>query len=83
LNDSNNASNSSIALEVQNYFLQNENEAIKIELRHLGIKFNYANFNQNNELLNSYTSLPSNSVFQALSKTIEHRISLNMVCGKH
>lgn len=39
LKDSNNASNSSIVSEVQNYFFQKENEAMKIELRHLGIKF--------------------------------------------
>jgi len=56
LKDSNNASNGSIVSEVQNYFLQKENVAMKIELRHLGIKFNYANLNQNDELLNSYTS---------------------------
>ncbi|CAI6370298.1 unnamed protein product [Macrosiphum euphorbiae] len=44
---------------------------MKIELRHLGIKFNYANLNQNDELLNSYTGLPSNSVFQALYNLVK------------
>lgn len=71
LNDNNNASNGSIVSEVQNYFLQKENEAMKIELKHLGIKFNYANLNQNDELLNSYTGLPSNSVFQALYNLVK------------
>ncbi|CAI6356648.1 unnamed protein product [Macrosiphum euphorbiae] len=81
LNDNNNASNGSIVSEVQNYFLQKENEAMKIELRHLGIKFNYANLNQNYELLNSYTGLPSNSVFQALYNLVKSlNIEYHLMC---
>lgn len=48
----------SIIQESKNYYLKKENEAMQSKLNYLTVSFNY----ENNELLQSYTSLPTNKI---------------------
>lgn len=56
----------SIIHEAENYFLKEENKAMKLKLNQLSLSFNYENLSQNNELLQSYIGLPTNDIFMAL-----------------
>jgi len=64
--------NSSIVVDAENYFLQKENEELKLKLNNLAIAFTYENLSQNDDLINSYTGLPSNAVFMALYNLVKN-----------
>lgn len=68
--------NSSIVVDAENYFLQKENEELKLKLNNLAIAFTYENLSQNDDLINSYTGLPSNAVFMALYNLVKN-VELN------
>lgn len=62
----NQKANSSIVGDAENYFLRKENKELKLKLHNLAIAFTYENLSQNDDLINSYTGLPSNAVFMKL-----------------
>lgn len=68
--------NSSIVVDAENYFLQKDNEELKLKLNNLSIAFTYENLSQNDDLINSYTGLPSNAVFMALYNLVKN-VELN------
>ncbi|KAF0748737.1 Uncharacterized protein FWK35_00025099 [Aphis craccivora] len=71
--DSVNSSNiASIIYESENYFLKEENKTMKLKLKQLSLSFNYENLSQNNELLQSYTGLPTNDIFMALYNLLKN-----------
>lgn len=45
---------------------------MKLKLQNLAIAFTYENLSQNDELINSYTGLPSNAVFMALYNLVKN-----------
>lgn len=45
---------------------------MKLKLKQLSLSFNYENLSQNNELLQSYTGLPTNDVFMALYNLLKN-----------
>lgn len=69
---SNTSNTASIIHESENYFLREENKAMQLKLNHLALSFNYENLSQNNELLHSYTGLPSNDIFMALYNLLKN-----------
>jgi hypothetical protein len=54
----------SIIQESENYYLKKENEAMQSMLNYLTVSFNYEHLSQNNELLQSYTTLPTNKILR-------------------
>jgi len=59
-------------LETENYFLKKQNEELKLKLNTLSLSFTFKNLVQNEDLLTSYTGIPSNEVFIALYNLVKN-----------
>lgn len=66
-------SSSSLAvLETENYFLKKKNDELELKLKQLNLSFTFENLSQNEQLLTSYTGIPSNEVFIALYNLVKN-----------